>query len=119
MRLTMLSHTDQVTRLECEGDITQQTLSHTADPFEDSLGSAIYGRQALVNMEKASYVDSSGIGWLLGAHKRFERGGGKLILHSVPPAVGQVLGILKLTTLLHVATDEQEAIRRAGEAKTP
>jgi stage II sporulation protein AA (anti-sigma F factor antagonist) len=119
MRLTMVSHTDQVTRLECEGEITQHALLSASDPFEDSLGLAIYGRQALVNMEKTSYVDSSGIGWLLGAHKRFERGGGKLILHSVPPAVGQVLGMLRLTTLLHVATDEQEAIQRAAETKTP
>ncbi len=119
MRLTMVSNSEQVTRLECEGEITQHALPKDRDPFEDLMGAGMYRRNALLNMEKASYVDSSGIGWLLGAHKRFERGGGRLILHSVPPAVEQVLRLLRLNTLLHVATDEREAMQRAGGDNTP
>jgi anti-anti-sigma factor len=116
MRLTLLSHTDQVTRLECEGEITQHALPKDHNPLEDPLGPAIYRRHVLLNMEKTPYIDSSGIGWLLGAHKRFERDGGRLILHSVPPAIGQVLQLLRLTSLLHVAADEPEAVQRAGGA---
>jgi anti-anti-sigma factor len=109
MRLTLVSHSDRVTRLECEGDITQHSLPADRDLFADLLGPAIYRRQVLLNMEKASYIDSSGISWLLGAHKRFERDGGRLTLHSVPPTVAQVLHLMKLTTFLHVATDERQA----------
>jgi len=114
MQLKMVSHTDNMTRLAFEGEITQHSIQHDLDPFENIIGAAIYQRRALVNMEKASYVDSSGISWLLGAHKRFERDGGRLVLHSVPPAVGQVLHLLKLNTLLHLAADESEAMQRAG-----
>ncbi|HEY1376751.1 MAG TPA: STAS domain-containing protein [Gemmataceae bacterium] len=117
MRLTLISHTDQVTRLECEGEITQYALPKERDAFEDLLGPAIYRRQVLLNMEKTPYTDSSGISWLIGSHKRFERDGGRLIIHSVPPAVGQVLRLLKLNTLLHVAADEAEAVQRAGGAQ--
>jgi anti-anti-sigma factor len=117
MRLTLVSHTDQVTRLDCEGEITQHALPRDRDAFEDLLGPAIYRRQVLLNLEKVPYVDSSGISWLIGSHKRFERDGGRLILHSIPPAVGQVLRLLKLTTLLHVAADEREALQRAAGAK--
>lgn len=114
MQLKLVSHNDQMTRLAFEGEITQHALQHDLDPLESIIGSTIYQRRALVNMEQASYVDSSGISWLLGAHKRFERNGGRLILHSIPPAVVQVLQLLKLNSLLHVAADEREALQRAG-----
>jgi len=116
MRLTMVSHTDQVTRLQCEGEITQFDIPTDRDPFQDTLGPVIYRRRVLLDMEKAEYIDSSGIGWLLAAHKRFQREGGRLILHSVPPAVEQVLRLLKLNTLLTIAADEREAERQAAEA---
>jgi anti-anti-sigma factor len=116
MRLTMTSHSDQVTRLQCDGEVTQFDIPSDRDLFQDTLGPVIYRRRVLLNMENAQYVDSSGIGWLLAAHKRFERDGGRLVLHSVPPAVDQVLRLLKLNTLLHIAADEREAERQAAEA---
>ena len=118
MRLTMASHTDQLTRVLSNGEITQYVISSDPDPFDELLGSAIYRHHVLLNLENTPYIDSSGISWLLGAHKRFERGGGKLVLHSLPPAVDQVLRLLKLTSLLHVAVGEPEAIQIAAEAKT-
>src|SRR6478672_3496593 len=106
MRLTLLSHTDQMTRLECEGQVTQNEFTADLDPLEAIMGAAIYRRCALLGLEKTSYIDSSGVSWLLRAHKQFERSGGRLILHSLSPMVQQVLHLLRLTTLLNIAADE-------------
>jgi anti-anti-sigma factor len=117
MRLTLISHTDQVTRLECEGQVTQQELTMDHDPLEAVMGPSLYQRCVLLSLEKTSYIDSSGVSWLLRGHKQFERSGGRLVLHSLSPMVRQVLHLLKLTTLLHVAADEREALPLAQGAK--
>ena len=118
MRLTLVSHTDQVTRLECEGEVTQFQFDPDKDPLEAVMGVTIYHRCVLLSLEKTTYIDSSGVSWLLGAHKQFERNGGRLILHSVSPMVRQVLQLLKLTSILTIAADEPEAMQLAQGAKT-
>ena len=59
MRLTLVSHTDQVTRLECEGQVTQQEFTADHDPLEAVMGASIYHRCILLSLEKTSYIDSS------------------------------------------------------------
>ena len=118
MHLTLLSHNDQVTRLECEGEITHYQFTADKNPLEDILGQIIFRRCVLLSLEKTAYIDSSGVSWLLGAHKQFERNGGRLILHSVSPMVRQVLQLLKLTSILTIAADEPEAMQLAQGAKT-
>ena len=46
------------------------------------------------------------------------RQGGRLILHSVSPAVLQVLKLMQLKTILTIVADEQEAVQLAQGAKT-
>lgn len=117
MRLTLISHTDQVTRLECEGEVTQFDLPAGQNPLEEFMGAVIYRHCVLLSLEKTTYIDSSGVSWLLGAHKQFERNGGRLILHSVSPMVLQVLMLLKLTAILTVVADEREALQLAQGAQ--
>ena len=117
MRLTLLSHSDQVTRLECEGEVTQYQFIPGQDPLHEILGPNIFRRCALLSLDKTTHVDSSGVSWLLSSHKQFERSGGRLVLHSIPPMVLQVLRLLKLTTLLNIATNEADALQKVQEAK--
>ena|SRR5262245_58816720 len=117
MRLTLLSHSDQLTRLECEGEVTQFQFIPGQDPLQEVLGPNIFRRSTLLCLDKTTYVDSSGVSWLLSSHKQFERSGGKLVLHSIPPTVLQVLRLLKLTSLLNIAADEAEALQKLQGAK--
>ena len=117
MRLTLLSHSDQITRLECEGDITQYQFTPGKDPVQDLLGPYIYRQSVLLSLEKTTYIDSSGISWLIGTHKQFERAGGRLILHSLTPMVMQVVQLLKLNTILTIAANEADARQLAQGAK--
>ena len=75
------------------------------DP-EPGLG---YRSRVLMNLEKAEYIDSSGIGWLLTHHKHFLQAGGKLVLHSVPPRINDVFQLLRMSAVLHIAPDEAAA----------
>jgi anti-anti-sigma factor len=46
--------------------------------------------------------DSSGLGVLLGAHRRASRAGRRVVLHDVPPPVRRMLRITRLHRVLHV-----------------
>jgi anti-anti-sigma factor len=118
MRLILISHNDQVTHLECEGEVTYSQLTQERDPLEEILGSALWHRNVLLGLEKTTYIDSSGVSWLLHAHRQFTRSGGRLVLHSLSPMVQQVLQLLKLTKLFHVAADAHEALQLTQGAKT-
>ena len=117
MRLTLLSHTDQVTRLECDGDVTYSQLASDKDPMEEVIGPTIWKRCVLLSLEKTTYIDSSGVSWLLHAHRESAKSGGRLVLHSLSPMVQQVLQMLKLMKLFTIAADEPEALQLAQGAK--
>jgi anti-sigma B factor antagonist len=70
-----------------------------------------------LDLDKTGYIDSSGIGWLVGCHRRFTAAGGRLILHSVPPMVEQVIHLLKLQKLLNIKCDLEDAMALAKLTK--
>ncbi|HLN28139.1 MAG TPA: STAS domain-containing protein [Gemmataceae bacterium] len=109
MQLSLISTDDGVIQIQCEGNISQQNIQPGHDPLEILLGSDCYDRTVLLNLEKTEYIDSSGVSWLMGRHKKFLNSGGRLILHSVPPMVTQVLQLLRMTLILHLAADERAA----------
>jgi len=109
MQLSMLSNDGQVARVQCAGQITQNDLEPGQDPLEGLLGEGVFGRKVLMNLERTNYIDSSGISWLIISHKHFLQGGGKLVLHSIPPLVNQVLQVLRMPLVLHIAKDEAAA----------
>jgi anti-anti-sigma factor len=118
MQLFLLpANDDNITSLACEGNITQALMTSSPDPLEQILGAKGFSRQVLLNLEKTSYIDSSGIGWLLGSHKRFMAAGGRLILHSLPPMVEQVIHLLKLQNLMTIKSDQPAALALAKQAK--
>jgi anti-anti-sigma factor len=114
MQLFLTSEDDMATCLACDGEISQASFpSSDFNPLEDLLGAACYQRQVVLDLGQASFIDSSGVGWLLTSHKKFLAAGGKIILHSVPPLVDQVLRMLQLHHLLSIKADRAAALAAA------
>jgi anti-anti-sigma factor len=117
MKLTIRSQDDSVVRLSCEGAIRQIPLAPGHDPLEELLGADAFRRRVLVDLEKADFIDSSGIGWMIVCQKHFVQAGGKLVFHSAPPLVQQVFDLLQLQRVLNVAADEAAARALAQEGR--
>jgi anti-anti-sigma factor len=117
MELFLLSEDDNITSIGCDGNITQSQMTSGGDPLENLLGPKGFARLVLLDLDKTGYIDSSGIGWLIGCHRRFTAAGGRMILHSVPPMVEQVIHLLKLQNLLTIKPDMAEAMALAKQAK--
>jgi anti-anti-sigma factor len=113
MQLSVASFDKDVVSILCEGQITQYDLQTKASTLESLLGVGGFARKVLLSLEKTSYIDSSGIGWLLSCHKNFLQGGGLLVIHSIPPMVLQVLQMLRMQAILHIADNESQARAKA------
>jgi anti-anti-sigma factor len=109
MKLSMVSRDDQVIRLACEGQLTSPALEGAEDPFKNTLSPDDFRRTVLVDLGGSSYLNSSGISWLLEADRRFRQEGGRLVLHSLTPHVSTVARLTRLDALLYLADDENAA----------
>lgn len=99
-------------RVECEGEISQSFMEGAEDPLKSLLGPTGYSQTVLLNLVKTTYIDSRGLGWLVASHKRFVEANGRLIVHSAPPRVYQVLQIVRLPTIMEIVADEMAAKER-------
>lgn len=118
MRIKFIGDDENVLRCCAEGDITQDSLAAGREMFADTFGDAVYGRRVALSLADTGFVDSSGVGWLLRCHKRFQESGGALAIHSVQPMVTQVFNMLKLNQVLILAKDDQVAREKLATGNT-
>lgn len=70
------------------------------------------GKKKLVlNMEKVSYVDSTGLGMLVGVRQSTKTAGAQLRLSNVEARYSELLKMTQLWPLFDVSATEAEAIR--------
>jgi anti-anti-sigma factor len=109
MQLKFVAHDKDVIRLACEGQVTQMGLEPGLDMLAALLPGGDYSAKVLIDLEKTTYIDSSGVGWLIISHKRFVQGKGKMVLYNVPPLVMQILQMLKMPLIMNIAPNEAAA----------
>jgi anti-sigma B factor antagonist len=76
-------------------------------------------KKILLNLGDISYIDSSGIGELIGAFTSVRKQGGDLKLLNLTKKVKDLLQITKLYTVFDVKDDEAAAISGFNEASLP
>jgi anti-anti-sigma factor len=112
MQLILASDQQNVYRVACEGDITLSDFGVGRDPLQELLDSDYtdcFSRKVILNLEKAKYIDSSGVSWLIRLHKRFQEQGGMLVVHSIPPLIRNVLNLIRVDVVFHIAENEAAA----------
>ena len=65
----------------------------------------------LLNLKDVSYIDSAGLGEMVGSYASVTHQGGDIKLLNVPSKVVDLLQITKLFTVFATYTDEDEAVR--------
>lgn len=106
------------TELRTEGDVAIIDLRGrlVAGEAVDSLRTAVNQlvaedcKKILLNLSEVDWIDSSGIGELVGSIKLAERFSGAIKLLRIGDRVRHVLSISKLLPVLDVYEDEQEAL---------
>jgi anti-anti-sigma factor len=109
MHISVVSDDGDLVRLELDGRIVQEAGVRRSEPISELLGPDVYCRRVLLSLAKTEFIGSSGLSWLVVAQKRFRGAGGKLIVHSVPPVVRDVIKMMRLELVLDMAETEEEA----------
>lgn len=73
-----------------------------------------HGAKAVVNFEKVSYIDSSGLAAFVELFQKMKRYGGKLVLYNLSQGVRSVFEIAKLDTIFRLVSTEKEALALMG-----
>ncbi|MEO8106820.1 MAG: STAS domain-containing protein [Actinomycetes bacterium] len=107
---------DSVSIVEVSGDVDVWTA--------ESLRGALQRAQALgnphtvVDLSNVPFVDSTGIGVLVGALKRTKEAGGSLHLVVVSPGIHKVLAITRLDQVFILHESRDEALDAIGQEST-
>jgi anti-anti-sigma factor len=102
MKLSIAKDEGQHVCVAISGQVTQRELGPIQEPLVELLGPTAYSRLVLLDLSDTSFMDSSGVGWLLTCHKRMRQAGGKLTLHAPHPVVANVLRVLKLERVFDI-----------------
>lgn len=95
-------------------DISGQiTFTQGDEMLKDKIHSIVHQghTKILVNLASVDYVDSAGLGELVGAYTTVTRAGGKLKLLSLTKRMRDLLAITKLLTVFDTFDNEQEAVK--------
>jgi anti-anti-sigma factor len=117
LRLSLLAIDNHgLIHARAEGCVTSHDFPTGAvDPLEALLGANWNGGRVVLDFSSVRYVDSSAVGWLIGAQRAFREGGGRLVLYGVQPMVRQIFDVLKVGRVVPMAED-LEAARQLATA---
>jgi len=106
---------DWLAILEVAGELDAATVPRLREQLEQCLSGGC--RWLLVDLQALEYIDSTGLGLLIGAAKRLAAAGGDLTIACARSNVMRVFEISGTGPLLHVKTEEAQARRYLAERR--
>jgi anti-sigma B factor antagonist len=100
---------DGITILDLDGRIA---LGETSAKLHESIRSlAAEGKKKiLLNLQRVTGIDSSGLGSLVAGHATMEKNGGAISLVNLSDRTTELMTITKLYTVFDIFDDEQTAL---------
>jgi anti-sigma B factor antagonist len=88
------------------------TLGEALTDFRDTIKEAMAGdrKNILLNLAEVSYIDSSGLGQLIGSYASITDRGGQLKLLALQKRVTDLMQITKLLVIFETYDDEAKAL---------
>jgi anti-sigma B factor antagonist len=111
-----IRETADATILDIAGRLT---LGDALADLRDSIREALAGDQKniLLNLAEVSYIDSSGLGQLIGSYATVTARGGQMKLLNLQKKVNDLMQITKLITVFETYTNEEAALRSFAKKK--
>ncbi|WP_188206069.1 anti-sigma F factor antagonist [Alkalibacillus aidingensis] len=73
-------------------------------------------KHVVVNLEKLTFMDSSGLGVFLGRYKQVKSANGEMVICSINKSVKRLFELSGMFKLINTAKDEADALSRLGVA---
>ena len=100
---------DGVMIMACSGTIT---LGQSTSLFRNTLREILQqgSKSVLLDLGQVTYLDSTGIGELVGAYTSAHNAGAQIKLARLPEKIYNLLQITKLVTVFEIFDDEAQAV---------
>jgi anti-sigma B factor antagonist len=102
----------EVCVLSLEGEIDVYTSIQLKQDIAELLGTGV--KYIVLNLSKVEYLDSTGLGVLIGTLKRLRENGGNLLIVGPAPRITRIFEITGLYKIFAIYTTEQEAATQEG-----
>lgn len=94
-----------------KGELDHHTSPLFRNAVEKELARGI-AQNLILNLEELNFMDSSGLGVILGRYKQISEKGGKLVACRLRPQVERIYELSGLSKIIPVYRSEQEAINK-------
>ena len=118
---------DSATDMDISTEVLQDTLIvriqgeldlHTASVFRDEVDNILSRRKRITKMmlslNGVTFIDSSGLGALLGRYKKIMQRNGRIVISEMSPGVKKLLELSGVNKIIPLFDTEQEALRKLG-----
>lgn len=92
---------------------------HTATELRDKAARAIEShdiRHIVLNLEHVSFMDSSGLGVILGRYKQIKQVNGEMVVCAISPPIQRLFDMSGLFKIIRLEPTEENALQRLGVA---
>jgi stage II sporulation protein AA (anti-sigma F factor antagonist) len=92
---------------------------HTANELRELASKAIEEddiRHIVLNLERLTFMDSSGLGVILGRYKQIKQLHGEMVVCAISPAIERLFDMSGLFKIIRLEQTEQFALQRLGVA---
>ncbi|MEZ2718186.1 anti-sigma F factor antagonist [Niallia circulans] len=73
-------------------------------------------RHIVLNLEHLTFMDSSGLGVILGRYKQIKQLGGEMVICAISPSVQRLFDMSGMFKIMKLETNEKFALQRLGVA---
>lgn len=101
--------------IRLEGELDHHTAEKLREQVEEQFAKKEL-KHIVLNLEHLSFMDSSGLGVILGRYKKVKNLGGEMVVCAISPAVKRLFEMSGLFKIVRLEENEQYALQTLGVA---
>lgn len=105
----------QVLLVRLSGELDHHTAEKLKEQWKDVIERQNI-KHVILNLEFLSFMDSSGLGVILGRYKEVKQLGGEMVVCSISPAVKRLFDMSGLFKIIRLEESEEYALETLGVA---
>ncbi len=116
MSLTIkMEKKDAILCVRLNGELDHHSSEMLRKEVDSELQTGKY-KHLVFNLENLSFMDSSGLGVILGRYKQITNNGGEMVVCSITPPIKRLFEMSGLFKIVRLADNEQFALEKLGVA---
>jgi stage II sporulation protein AA (anti-sigma F factor antagonist) len=100
-----------------DGELDHHSVDYVRQQIEDAINGDVFIKHLLIDVKNLVFMDSSGVGMLIGRYKTISARGGKVAVIGIAPQTKRIFEISGLFNIFSVYENQREAIKNLTQQK--